>query len=573
MPAKSKGPQTTDAFFLELSESLRNQATRPNIYGYTPHFKQVKFHSFGVVTPDSKWKPVPVADIVTGTEWSFLVMDWAPLSKKEDLIKVRLYIGGNRSGKTVGGIIEDIWWVTKTHPFIDINAIWPEPIRGRICSVDFINGHAKIIVPEILRWCPPSYLLGGSWATAYDKEERIITFANGGTIELMSYDQALEKFAGTSRHFCHFDEEPPEDIYIECMARLVDTGGCAWFSMTPVEGMTWTFDRIYEPGTEQGKVENDGVLLTILITEVDLFDNPFINDDEKRTLISLYDKSEIEARVHGKYIRRGGLIYAAFDDRIHVIEPTTPSKDYLWVRSLDHGFRNPTAWLWHAVNFEGRVITFREHYASGLVIAEHAAIVKSIDREYGRAPDYAVGDPSIQNKNPVSGTSVWEEYARLGVPIMLGNNDVDAGIIRTARYLKPVPDEHGNETPFWLITENCEKTIWEMKRYRWASWAHKRTEQDHNPKEEPVKKDDHAMDSCRYFFMSRPELKAEKTEDSEDLFKRMAQAQQHSDAVDPWKGQTLRDWESEGPNTEWNKEYAMSETGNWQTDEMMGGEW
>jgi hypothetical protein len=244
----------------------------------------------------------------------------------------------------------------------------------------------------------------------------------------------------------------------------------------------------------------------------------------------------------------------------------------MWVASLDHGFRNPTAWLWHAVNFEGRVITFREHYASGLVIAQHAEIVKKINGEYGKEPDYYVGDPSIKNKNPVSGTSVWEEYAKFGVPIVLGNNDVQAGIIRTASYLKPVKDEHDNLVPFWLITENCDKTIWEIKRYRWASWAHKRTEQDHNVKEEPVKKDDHAMDSCRYFFMSRPDLRAEMPLTDDDQFQRLVNTQKHSDAINPWKGQTLRDWENEG-STEWNKEYAMSEQGNWQTDEMMGGEW
>ena len=41
----------------------------------------------------------------------------------------------------------------------------------------------------------------------------------------MSSDQDLQKFAGTSRHFVHFDEEPPEPVYEECRARLVDTNG------------------------------------------------------------------------------------------------------------------------------------------------------------------------------------------------------------------------------------------------------------------------------------------------------------------------------------------------------------
>lgn len=557
---KDTGPRDINEALLQLSEDLNRQAVTPNIFGYKPHFKQVKYHTTGKFSPDKTYEPIKVSEIEAEKSIS-----------KADLIKIRLYIGGNRSGKTVGGIIEDIWWVTKTHPFIDVEQIWPEPIRGRICSVDFINGHEKIIIPEILRWCPRSYFRGGSWLSAYDRDTHTIYFANGGSIELMSNDQALDKFAGTSRHFIHFDEEPPEDIYKECMARLIDTGGCAWFTMTPVEGMTWIYDTIYEPGISQGSNEIEGQLMTILVVEVDMFDNPFVADEEKEIYITLLDKNDIQARVHGKFVRRGGLIYVDFDEKLHIIEPSTPSRDYLWVASLDHGFRNPTAWLWHAVNFEGRVITFREHYASGLVIAEHAKIVRAINSEHGKEPDYYVGDPSIKNSNPVSGTSVLEEYVKFSIPIILGNNDVQAGIIRTARYLKSQPDEHGNSVPFWLITENCTNTIWEIKRYRWASWAHKRTEQDHNVKEEPVKKDDHAMDSCRYFFMSRPDLRAEQIGTSKpDYSQIMGQV---STAISPWENTTKRDWDSDSNKaSQWNKEYAGRQS-NWESEEYLGSEW
>lgn len=571
MSKREQGPKDETDFLLQLSEELAQQATRPNLHGYRPHDKQVWFHSNGKIHPPESYEPTP---------WDLLKTEYESeiIRLKAELTKIRLYIGGNRSGKTVGGIIEDIWWVTKTHPFIDINSVWPEPIRGRICSVDFINGHEKIIIPEILRWCPRSYLRGGSWLSAYDKDEHTINFKNGGFIELMSYDQALEKFAGTSRHFVHFDEEPPEDIYIECMARLVDTGGCAWLTMTPVEGLTWTSTRIYEPGLEEGASvdERTGVRTTILVVEVDMFENPFVSDEEKQIYISLLDENDIQARVHGKFVGRGGLIYAGFNDKIHVIEPTTPPPNYLHVASNDHGYRNPTAWLWHAVNFEGRVITYHEHYASGLVISEHAKIVHETNKRLGIVPAYYVGDPSIRNQNPVSGTSVWEEYARLGIAILLGNNDVKSGVVRVARYLRPQKDEHGNEVPYWLITEDCEKTIWEIKRYRWASWAHKRTEQDHNLKEEPVKKDDHAMDSARYFFMSRPDLKADPSEFPGVDYKAAAAilgGTSNAVSTKGWEEPTAEQWEHGNQPKQWDREYAMSAETNWQAEEVMGGEW
>src|SRR5690242_13041120 len=181
--------QSADEALLLLSEGLENAARNPNIKHYKPHEKQYQFHS----------------------------------AKK----KKKLYIGGNRSGKTFGGVAEAIWRATCKHPYRpDLNAIGPT--RGRVVAVSFTEGVEKIMFPIYKRLLYPSILRGGSWETAYDKSLRTLFFTNGSTIEFMSYDQDLEKFAGTSRHWIHFDEEPPKSIYIECMARLIDTDGDFW---------------------------------------------------------------------------------------------------------------------------------------------------------------------------------------------------------------------------------------------------------------------------------------------------------------------------------------------------------
>jgi phage terminase large subunit-like protein len=448
-----------DAFRL-IGERLKNHATRPNIYGYKPHEKQIKFHS----------------------------------SSK----KVRLYIGGNRSGKTVGGIVEDLWYATGRHPYKDLAARWDGPTRGRIVSVDFINGHEKIIMPELARWLAPSDLRGGSWSTAFDKQERVLNFTNGSTIELMSYDQDLDKFAGTSRHWTHFDEEPPQNIYTECAARTVDTGGDMWITMTPVEGMTWIFDKIYEPG-----LPGDNDLYDVI--EVSMTENPYLNEGEIQIFLDSLDEDERKAREHGKFVQLGGLIYKDFGDT-HIVPRRDVPKDWMWVASLDHGFNNPTAWLWHAVSPDGQVITFHEHYLSGWTIDQHAAEVHKINNELGRPPDYYIGDPSIRNTDPITATSIYEEYIKYGIPIVLANNDVSAGIIRVARYLRT---KDANGTPKLVITENCHNLIREMKRYRWATYANKTIQSKNNPHEKPNKKDDHACDSLRYFIMSRPDLAAD----------------------------------------------------------------
>ena len=131
-PEKPSLLTSSDAF-AHLAERLKVQAVRPNILGYKPHAKQIQFHSSEA--------------------------------------KGKLYIGGNRSGKTTGGIAEDIYWLTGKHPYRQTP---PPPVAGRIVSVDFINGIEKIIRPEIARWLPPSELKGGTWSTAYSKATRTI---------------------------------------------------------------------------------------------------------------------------------------------------------------------------------------------------------------------------------------------------------------------------------------------------------------------------------------------------------------------------------------------------------------
>lgn len=444
-------PQPSYAEVLRsVASGLRNAATRPNIYGYKPHEKQIQFHS-------------------------------SPA-------RGRLLLGGNRSGKTVGGAVELCWYATGKHPYKKTPEL---PVRLRAISVDFLNGVEKIVRPEVARWLPTSELKGGSWGNAYNKELRTLTLENDSFIEFMSYDQDLEKFAGTSRHAIWFDEEPPHDVFIENQMRLIDVAGDWWMTMTPVEGMTWVYDDLYIPAKQDPN---------ILVIEVDMTQNPHLNPGEIEFFMSTLSDDEKKARIHGRFVQVGGLVYKQFSDA-HIIDPFRPSKEWMQVAALDHGFNNATAWLWATIDPDGRVYIFDEHYESGKIVRYHADRVHEINRVHGRQPDYYVGDPSIRNTDPITGTSVQLEYIEHGIAIMLGNNDVRAGINRVARYLEGV-----NGRPMLYITSNCVNLINEMRRYRWSQWASKQMQYDKNKKEEPHKKNDHAVDSLRYLISSRPQV-------------------------------------------------------------------
>ena len=461
MPRSRTSFKTPGDAFTALTTGLRQAAIRPTIYGYEPMGKQILFHSSGA--------------------------------------QGRLFLGGNRSGKTVGGATEAVMWLTGKHKYIKTP---PPPVRGRCVSVDFVNGVEKIVRPEITKWMPLSELRGNSWESAYDKELRTLYLENGSFLEFMSYDQDLEKFAGTSRHFIWFDEEPPHSIFNECLLRLVDTGGHWWITMTPVNGMTWVYDTVYIPARTDPNM---------LVVETSIDDNTYLGAGEIDAIISLMPPDEKEARRHGKFMAIGGLIYKNFSQD-HIIPPVVNSvywpsikKEWTHFRMMDHGFNNPTAWLFGCADTDGRIIIYDEIYVDHHVVSEVAQMVHVKQRELGLLPAYSVGDPSIVNSDPISGTSVHIEYANCGIPIVPGNNDVSAGINLVAQRL---------EHKLLVVTRNCTETIREFAKYRWETWAVAKTRDDKNAKETPHKKDDHAMDALRYGVASRPIMEGKVLEPS-----------------------------------------------------------
>ena len=443
--------------FRELGERTRLLSTRPNIHGYKPHPKQKIFHS-------------------------------APQ-------KDRLYIGGNRAGKTVGGIAEDIWHATGRHPY---RATPEPPTRGRIVATDFINGIEKIIIPELGRWLPPSELINGSWEDSYARLTRILTLANGSTIDLMSYEQDLQKFSGTSRHWTHFDEEPPADIFTECKMRLLDVNGAWWMTLTPVEGMEWMYDEIYLNGKTNPEAN-------IAVIEVDITENPYIGRNEIESFMVGLSEDDKNARIHGKFIRRGGLVFPNFDPAVNVIDPVHPSSFVRnrWFSSWDFGLNNPTAVNWHCVFPDGSVVTFDEHYEESQTHEYHARVFKARCDSMGRKPDVNVGDPSMAQRDKQTGLSLQLAYMQLGVPIVPPQtHDVRAGLSKMRAYLDPI----GIQPARWRITRNCPNLIAEMRKYRWETWSSKVVSTQNNKQEKPHKKDDHAIDGSRYFFSFMPDL-------------------------------------------------------------------
>lgn len=443
--------------FEMLADALTLQADEPNLLGYKPHEKQCEFHK----------------------------------SLKDE----KLFIGGNRSGKSVAGVIEDLWWITKRHPFRQL----PKgKIRGRIVVTDFVSGFEQAILPIIKRWIVPSDLIDGSWEKSWNNQKRTLTLANGSFLEIKSSDQDLEKHAGTSRHFIHFDEEPPQAIFNENLLRLVDTNGAWWITMTPVSGMTWVYDVLYQP--EKPK---PGLLIVI----VHMDDNPFLTAEGKAKILSYLDDDERQAREAGSFMQKGGTVFKNFiAGHPYVVSSwKPPSPEWRVYMSVDHGINNPTAILWHAVAPTGQVVTFHEYYAEGKIIEDHCNYIKEYEARNHIYPEIRTGDPAMKQRNGVTGTSIIQAYSERGIYLAVEGvpREVKIGLDRMLMYLKI---RAATNAPTWVITQDCPNLIREMRRYHWKSHSSSKMSDKTNALQEPAKKDDHAIDSTRYFFTLMPDL-------------------------------------------------------------------
>jgi phage terminase large subunit-like protein len=423
-----------------------------------------------------------------------------PHAKQHELLRVfaaiRAFLGGNRSGKTTVGIVDDLIQA------IDRDAVpehlreykrWEPPFYCRIITPDFTATMEGVVFQKLREWAPRAQLVGNSWSKAYDKQNRILRFKNGSWFQFMTYEQDLDKFGGAALHRIHYDEEPPESIRKECLMRLIDYGGEELFTMTPLMGMTWMFDAIWEKYQK-------GLLVEGHVVVVDMDDNPYLDEKTKIRVLADLSHEERQARKEGRFVHFGGLIYNDFDKSVHVVPETpmpegddpSPWDGHTVYCGIDPGSRNMAAVVFCAFDPSGKMTVFDEIGMQRATVEQVAAEVKLRCAAWKVWPRMFIIDPAARNHLHQTGRSDQMEYADHGIFTVPGQNSVTAGINNVRQRL-----QHGALE----ISAGCTVLIDEFRKYRWKT-ARKVSEDD--PQEAPVKKDDHLLDALRYVCMARP---------------------------------------------------------------------
>lgn len=201
------------------------------------------------------------------------------------------------------------------------------------------------------------------------------------------------------------------------------------------------------------------------ILHVNYKDNPFIDEEYKKTLEDLINQDERYYKIYalGEFTELDNVVYTNWE----VIKPHELPKEFDEVMyGLDFGFNNPSACI--KVGVRDKIIyVIKEFYKTGLTNTDLIEHLKTFvdDRT---APIYAdAAEPAR-----------IQEIKRAGFNVRPAKKDVKLGIDFVRRFKIKIVNE-------------CVHTIEEIENYAWKK-------KDDEVLEEPVKYMDHTMDALRY---------------------------------------------------------------------------
>jgi phage terminase large subunit-like protein len=169
----------------------------------------------------------------------------------------RCLMAANRTGKTLGGGgyetachltgLYPPWWEGRRfeHPTRawvagKTNETTRDIIQDTLLGEVAYRGQRKVMSGKGV---VPGDLLGApSWKQGVqDLVDTIkVRHVSGGWSQLgfKAYNQGRGSFEGESMHVIWLDEEPPMDVYGECLIRTATTGGIIMLTFTPLMGMS-----------------------------------------------------------------------------------------------------------------------------------------------------------------------------------------------------------------------------------------------------------------------------------------------------------------------------------------------
>ena len=258
----------------------------------------------------------------------------------------------------------------------------------------------------------------------------------------------------------------PRSFVEQALTRCSIDGAKLWFNCNPENPQHW----FYKEWIERHKERN------ALYLHFNMEDNPGLSQKTLADYKSRFSGVFYERYILGHWVMAEGLIYPMYNNTVQ-----TENRDYSkYYISMDYGILNPTAMILWGL-YDGIWYAVKEYYHSGKETQEQ----KTDEQYYAEMKKLAEDLPItrvIIDPSAASFITLVEQRKRFKV--LDADNAVIEGIQHVAQCL--------NERKI-LFNDCCKRTIQEFGLYRW----------DEKAKEDrPIKDNDHAMDSVRYFVQT-----------------------------------------------------------------------
>lgn len=396
----------------------------------------------------------------------------------------------------------------------------------------------KTTMKEFMKWCPKSMV--EKYPT---KTDSVLRFKNGSEC-LFNYialarrgDSETMNLLGGTLDFVFVDQlEDPEfslDLFLHLQGRLRGTAqyvgdddsmpkNCNWFMATTNPTQNWISKYIVRPlkvWEESGTVlpelmkdeeiwKKEGRVVPIVeLVEGTTYDNSHVPEEFTKRLANMYKGAMYDKFVLGKWDVSENLVYPMFNYAVHVVDEFK-MEDRLkelrggykiaWKESLDYGIASPSCYLLGFVDENGIVSLVDGWYEKELNIREQVDKIKEVRKKWGiRENERVIADPALFRRTMVDVT-VSDTFAKYGIDLEKGNNNILGGIGRVSDYLNidrmlrnPYTGLVGS--PRLFVSSKLGWFIDEIVDYKWKVGKD-------GVMDKPVDKNDHAMDSVKYML-------------------------------------------------------------------------
>ena len=264
------------------------------------------------------------------------------LTKRE-----RLFMAGNQNGKTLAGAMEMAFHLTGLYPDWWKGRRWNRPIQAWAAaeSAAFVRDNQQRLlcglhsveeafgtgsIPRGSFVTKPN--LGRGVSGAYDSIQ--VRHASGGisVLTFKTYEAGRESYQGATLDVIWFDEEPPEDIYVEGLTRTTATDGMVYITFTPMKGATKVVTR-YRDEKSPNRV----------VVQMTIYEAEHISPEKRESIMAEWPAYQRKTRALGIPMAGEGAVFEVSEEVIR--EPAIEYIPEHWYKlwGIDFGIGHPFA--------------------------------------------------------------------------------------------------------------------------------------------------------------------------------------------------------------------------------------